>query len=391
PIYFEKEKSNTIVEVAMQYNASFGERIFTFVNNINTIEGGTHLSGFKSALTRTINNYAAKNNVSDFRLSSDDVREGITAVIALKVPEPQFEGQTKTKLGNSEVKGIVDSLVSEGLSTFLDENPGVAKEIINKAVKAAKARQAARKARDLVRRKSLLEGATLPGKLADCSSQKPEECEIFIVEGDSAGGSAKQGRDRRFQAILPLRGKILNVEKARLNKILENKEISAIITALGTSIGEEFNIDKLRYHKIIIMCDSDVDGAHIAILLLTFFYRYMEDLILKGHVYIAQPPLYLVQRGRKKEYAQNEREKERLIKEWGDRGVHIQRYKGLGEMNPTQLWETTMEPENRILKRVTIEDAVEADTMFAKLMGQEVKPRRKFIQEHAKEVVNLDI
>ncbi len=389
-IHFEKEKENIIVEVAIQYTNAYNENVFTFVNNINTIEGGTHLSGFKAALTRTINNYTESNKISDFKLSSNDVREGITAVLSLKVPEPQFEGQTKTKLGNSNIKGIVDSLVSTGLGTFLNENPKIAKEIIEKALRAAKAREAARKARELVRRKSILEGSTLPGKLADCSNQDPEKCEIFVVEGDSAGGSAKQGRNREFQAILPLRGKILNVEKARLNKILKNNEIVAIITALGTGIGEEFDASKLRYHKIIIMTDSDVDGAHISILLLTFFYRYMKELIERGHVYLAQPPLYLVKKGRAEKYVQTEKELRKVIDKMGG-GISLQRYKGLGEMNPQQLWETTMDPETRTLKQITIEDAVEADTMFTTLMGEKVSPRRKFIQQHAKEVVNLDI
>ncbi|MBN2422951.1 DNA topoisomerase (ATP-hydrolyzing) subunit B [Candidatus Woesearchaeota archaeon] len=391
-IYFDKKEDDIELEMAMQYNTSYAENIFTFVNNINTIEGGTHLSGFKTALTRTINSYIDKNNITkDIKLSSEDVREGLTVVLSLKIPDPQFEGQTKTKLGNSEVKGLVDSIVSEKLSIFLEENPKIANEIINKAVKAAKAREAARKARELVRRKSLLEGTTLPGKLADCSNQEPEKCELFIVEGDSAGGSAKQARNREFQAILPLRGKILNVEKARLNKILENNEIIAIITALGVGIEEEFDISKLRYHKIIIMTDSDVDGSHISILLLTFFYRYMKQLIEEGNIYVAQPPLYKIKKGKVYTYVQNDKEKEQALKILGSKGVSIQRFKGLGEMNPAQLWETTMDLEKRLLKKITIEDAVEADKIFTILMGHEVAPRRKFIKEHALEVVNLDV
>ena len=391
PIYFEKSKKDTIVEVAMQYNTAFTGNIFSFVNNINTIEGGTHLSGFRTALTRTINNYVEKNYPKSMKLSSDDVREGMTAVISVKVTEPQFEGQTKTKLGNSEVKGIVDSVVSDALSTFLEENPKIASLIIEKTLSAARAREAARKARDLIRRKTLLEGSTLPGKLADCSEKDPSKCEIYIVEGDSAGGSAKQARNREFQAILPLRGKVLNVEKARLNKILKNNEIVTIITALGAGIEEEFDISKLRYHKIIIMTDSDVDGSHISILLLTLFFRYMRELIEKGHIYIALPPLYRLKKGKSIEYAQHEKEKDTILKKWGKHGVNIQRYKGLGEMNPGQLWNTTMNPENRFLKKVTIEDAIEADNAFSALMGEDVSPRRKYIQENAMNVVNLDV
>ncbi|MBT4351195.1 DNA topoisomerase (ATP-hydrolyzing) subunit B [archaeon] len=392
PIFFEKEKNGTIVEIAMQYTDAYNEMLFSFVNNINTIEGGSHVSGFKTALTRSINNYSEKNNLNkDSKLSSDDVREGLTVVISLKVPEPQFEGQTKTKLGNSDVKGIVDSVVSEKLGMFFEENPSVAKEIITKCVGASKAREAARKARELVRRKSILEGSTLPGKLADCSDKNPENCEIYIVEGDSAGGSAKQGRDRGFQAILPLRGKIINVEKARMHKVLQNNEIIAMITALGTSIDDEFDISKLRYHKVIIMTDSDVDGAHIGTLLLTFFYRHLKELVEKGHIYLAQPPLYLLKKGKKEIYAQNEDIRTKITEEWGKDGLHVQRYKGLGEMNPIQLWDTTMDPATRFLKRVTIEDAVEADETFVTLMGSEVPPRKKFIQDHAKEVINLDI
>ncbi len=391
PIYFKKEKNDTVLEVSMQYSDSFNESVFSFVNNVNTIEGGTHLAGFKTALTRTLNNYIEKNNFDKMKLSSDDVREGLAAIISIKLAEPQFEGQTKTKLGNSDVKGIVDSLVSTGLGTFLEENPKVARTIIEKTINAAKAREAARKARELVRRKSALEGSTLPGKLADCSNKDPSKCEIYLVEGDSAGGSAKQGRNREFQAILPLKGKILNVEKARLNKALTNNEIITIITALGTSIGEEFNASKLRYHKVIIMTDSDVDGSHITTLILTFFFRYMKELIENGNIYLALPPLYLIKKGKEKLYALDDREKDSILKKIGNQNVNIQRYKGLGEMNPKELWETTMDPANRVLKRITIEDAVAADETFTILMGDQVGPRRAFIQEHAKEVINLDI
>jgi len=353
---------------------------------------GTHLSGFKTAMTRTINTYLENNKNKDIpKLSSEDVREGLSAIISLKVPEPQFEGQTKTKLGNSNVKGIVDSCVSEALGTYLEENPQIGSTIIEKAVSAAKAREAARKARDLVRRKTLLEGSTLPGKLADCSSKDPSLSEIYIVEGDSAGGSAKSARNREFQAILPLRGKVLNVEKARLAKILKNNEIVAIITALGVGIAEEFNLENLRYHKVIIMTDSDVDGAHISILLLTFFFRYMKPLIENGYIYLALPPLYKVKKGKSFKYARTEADKDKLIEEYGKSGVTLQRYKGLGEMNPNQLWDTTMDPSVRYLKKVTIEDAVEADKYFSDLMGDEVPPRKKFIQENAMKVVNLDV
>ena len=392
-IFLEREKKNVIVEAAMQYNSAYKANIFSFVNNINTVEGGTHLSGFKTALTRTINKYLENNKGKNdaVRLSSEDIHEGLTAVISVKVPEPQFEGQTKTKLGNSDVKGIVDSIVSETLGTFLEENPSVASTITEKAVSAAKAREAARKARELVRRKSLLEGSTLPGKLADCSEKNPELCEVYIVEGDSAGGSAKQARNRDTQAVLPLRGKVLNVEKARLAKILKNNEIVAMITAFGVGIEEEFDISKLRYHKIIIMTDSDVDGAHISILLLTFFFRYMKELIDNGHLYLALPPLYKVKKGKMFKYALNEREREQITKEFGSQGVTIQRYKGLGEMNPDQLWETTMDPEKRYLKKITIEDAVEAEKYFSDLMGEEVAPRKIFINENAMNVANLDV
>lgn len=391
PIYFEKEKGDICVEIAMQYSDSYSENIFSFVNNINTIEGGTHLSGFKSALTRSVNSYAEKHNSKSGKLSSDDAREGLTCVISVKIPQPQFEGQTKTKLGNSEVKGIVDSIVFERLSSFLEENPALSKKVIEKVMTASRAREAARKARELTRRKSVLEFSSLPGKLADCSSKDASLSEIYIVEGDSAGGSAKQGRNREFQAILPLRGKILNVEKARLNKILHSNEIVTIITALGCGIGEEFNIDKLRYHKIILMTDADVDGAHINCLLLTFFYRYMKELIKNGYIYLAMPPLYKVKKNKKEYYEYNDKGLQRLFEEIGKDGITLQRYKGLGEMNPKQLWDTTMDPGTRSLKQIAIEDAVAADEMFTILMGDEIPPRRKFIEEHAEEVVNLDI
>ena len=395
PIYFQREKDNVQTEISMQYTDSYNESVFSFVNNINTHEGGTHVSGFKTALTRTFNKYAESNNLfkeKSMRLSTEDVHEGLTAIISVNVPEPQFEGQTKTKLGNSEVKGIVDSIVSTGLSTYLEENPSVAKMLIEKCLTAARAREAARKARELTRRKSVLESTSLPGKLADCSEKDPAKSEIYLVEGDSAGGSAKQGRNKEFQAILPLKGKILNVEKSRLNKIMTSNEIVTIITALGTSIGEEFKIAKARYHKIIIMTDSDVDGSHITTLILTFFFRYMRPLIDAGYIYVAQPPLYLVKKGNMKKYAREEKDKDAIIAELGDsKGVSIQRYKGLGEMNPDQLWETTMDPDNRVLKRITIEDAIEADQVFTMLMGSEVEPRRNFIEENALKVKNLDI
>ncbi|MBN1275664.1 DNA topoisomerase (ATP-hydrolyzing) subunit B [Candidatus Woesearchaeota archaeon] len=392
PVYLNKEKDGIELEVAIQYTDAYNENVFSFVNNINTHEGGTHLSGFKSALTRGFNTYAERAGLiknGNGKLSSDDVREGLTAIISVRVPEPQFEGQTKTKLGNSEVKGVVDSLVFTGLTTFLEENPREARLIIEKSLLAAQAREAARKARELTRRKSLLESSTLPGKLADCSNKDPSQSELFLVEGDSAGGSAKQGRHKEFQAILPLRGKILNVEKARLNKIMSSNEIITMITAMGCGIAEDFNLGKARYHKIVIMTDSDVDGAHISTLILTFFFRYMRPLIEAGYVYIAQPPLYQVRKGKEKRYCLNDEELAVAMKELGE-GVIIQRYKGLGEMNPDQLWETTMNPETRTLKRVTIEDAVEADRIFTVLMGDDVEPRRKFIQENAKKVVNLD-
>ena len=393
-IYYEGEKENNSVEISIQYTDSYSENIFTFANNINTHEGGTHLSGFKSGLTRIINDYARRNGIlkdKDKNLSGEDIREGITAVISVKLSEPQFEGQTKTKLGNSEMRGIVDNIVSEAVDGFLEENPKEAKTIIEKSLRAARARAAARKARDLTRRKNVLESSSLPGKLADCSERDPNKSEIFIVEGDSAGGSAKQGRDRKTQAILPLKGKIMNVEKARLDKILNFAEIKAMITAFGAGIGDEFDIDKLRYNRIVIMTDADVDGAHIRTLLLTFFYRYMRPLIDQGHVYIAQPPLYKIKKGRSEQYAYTEREMNKIIRELGKGGYSLQRYKGLGEMNPEQLWETTMDPENRMLLQVNADDAVAADEIFTTLMGDKVKPRREFIQENAKYVQNLDI
>ncbi|KRE58494.1 DNA topoisomerase (ATP-hydrolyzing) subunit B [Paenibacillus sp. Soil750] len=395
PIYVEGAKDNISIEIALQYNDSYTENIYSFANNINTHEGGTHESGFKSALTRILNDYARKNNSikeSDSNLSGDDVREGLAAIISVKIPEPQFEGQTKTKLGNSEVRGIVESLFAEKLQEFLEENPAVARKILEKGIQAARAREAARKARELTRRKSALEVSALPGKLADCSSKDASISEIYIVEGDSAGGSAKQGRDRHFQAILPLRGKILNVEKARLDRILSNTEIRAMITAFGTGISDDFDISKARYHKIILMTDADVDGAHIRTLLLTFLYRYMKKLIETGYVYIAQPPLFKLERNKTIRYAYNEKQREVIMQEFGEGvKVNVQRYKGLGEMNPGQLWETTMDPESRTLLQVTIEDAIEADTLFDSLMGDNVEPRRDFIEEHAKYVKNLDI
>ncbi len=392
-ISMKSVKEDMELEIALQYNDSYNESVFSFVNNINTVEGGTHLTGFKTALTRTLNTYAEKStkgNNGEVKLTSEDVREGLTAVISLKIPNPQFEGQTKTKLGNLNVKGIVESIVNTELTTFLAENPKVGRSIIEKAVLAAKAREAARKARDLTRRKSVLEHTSLPGKLADCSERDPVKSELFLVEGDSAGGSAKQARNKEFQAILPLRGKILNVEKANIHRIMSSQEIVIIITALGAGIGEEFDVKKLRYHKIVIMTDADTDGNHIATLLMTFFFRYMKPLIEQGHIYIAQPPLYLIRKGKEKYYVQAEGEKNELVKKLGE-GVTVQRYKGLGEMNPEQLWETTMDPDNRTLKRVMIEDAVLADETFSMLMGDEVEPRRKFIEDHAKDAENIDI
>ena len=395
-IYFHKERENVDVEIALQYNDTYVENIFTYVNNINTVEGGSHLIGFKSALTRTINNYIQKNglikNGEGMALTGEDVREGLTSVLSIKVPDPQFEGQTKTKLGNSEVKGIVETVLGENLSEFLEENPSEARKICEKSIVAARSREAARKARELTRRKSALESGSLPGKLADCSYTDPKLCEIYIVEGDSAGGSAKQGRDRRFQAILPIKGKILNVEKTRLEKVLSNEEIRNMVIALGAGIKEDFDFEKVRYHKVIIMTDADIDGSHIRTLLLTFFYRYMKELIEQGLVYIAQPPLYRLKKGEAEKYAYSDEEKERLLEEMGSSdNVNIQRYKGLGEMNPDQLWHTTMNPETRTLLLVTLEDAAEAEHIFSILMGDAVEPRRKFIEENAKYVRNLDV
>jgi DNA gyrase subunit B len=396
-IYIEGEKGDVPVEVAMRYNTSFSENLHSYVNNINTIEGGTHLSGYRRALTRTLKNYAEKEGMLSklkFDINGDDFREGLTTIISIKVAEPQFEGQTKTKLGNSEVMGLVDQTVSEQLAYYLEEHPKEAKMIVNKVILAATARHAARKARELVQRKNVLAGGGLPGKLADCSERNPEKCEIYLVEGDSAGGTAKQGRDRAFQAILPLRGKILNVEKAMPHKIFENEEIKNIFTALGITIGTEedskaLNISKLRYHKVIIMTDADVDGSHIATLILTFFFRYMKELIEQGYVYIATPPLYLIRKGKTEKYCWNEAEREEFVKEitadgtTSEKGIHIQRYKGLGEMNAEQLWTTTMDPAFRTLRQVDIENAVEADRVFSMLMGDEVPPRREFIEQNA--------
>jgi len=395
PMYVEGIRDNISVEVALQYNDGYTENIFSFANNIDTVEGGTHLVGFKTALTRVFNDYAKRFGYikeNDKNFTGDDVREGLTAVISVKIEEPQFEGQTKTKLGNSEVRGIVDSVVGENIGTFLEENPNMGKIIVDKALMAARARDAARKARELTR-KSVLERSALPGKLADCSSKDPKECEIYIVEGDSAGGSAKQGRNRKFQAILPLRGKIINVEKQRLDKILNSDSIRNMVTAFGGGIGKDFDVEKLRYNRIILMTDADVDGAHIRTLLLTFFYRYMKELIEEGHVYIAQPPLFKVNKGKKEIYTYSDAELEKVLEEIGgkDNSTDIQRYKGLGEMNANQLWETTMDPENRILLKVNIEDAMLADEMFTILMGEKVEPRREFIEQNAKNVVNLDI
>jgi DNA gyrase subunit B len=393
PVYLQGEKESVQVEIALQYTDGYTENIFTFANNINTIEGGTHLVGFRGALTRVLNDYGKENKLFDesFSLAGEDSREGLTAIISCKVRHPQFEGQTKTKLGNSEVRGIVESITSEKLSEFFEENPTVARVIIEKAVLSSKAREAARKARELTRRKGLLESSALPGKLADCSSRDPSQSEIYLVEGDSAGGSAKQARDKEFQAILPLRGKILNVEKARMDKILKSEEILHMITAVGTGIAEEFNIENARYHRIILMTDADVDGEHIRTLLLTFFFRYMRPLIEKGYLYIAQPPLYKLSKGKNVEYAFSDQERVQKAKQLGDTGISIQRYKGLGEMNPQQLWETTMDPASRVMLQVTIENAVEADELFTILMGEAVEPRKAFIEQHAKDVVNLDI
>jgi DNA gyrase subunit B len=394
PIHFKKTKDEVEVEIALQYNDGYAESVHSYANNINTIEGGTHLTGFRTALTRSINNYASKYNLlkkDDVALVGDDSREGLTAVIAVKVRDPQFEGQTKTKLGNSEVKGIVETVTNEYLGSYFEENPPIAKKIVEKLVQAARAREAARKAKELTRRKTALDNAALPGKLADCSLRDPESCELYIVEGDSAGGSAKQGRDRRFQAILPLRGKILNVEKARIDKILANEEIRTIITALGCGVGDDFDASRVRYHKIILMTDADIDGAHIRTLILTFFFRYMRDLIDLGHIYIAQPPLYRIRHGKTEQYAYSDEERDKILKNLPESGVTIQRYKGLGEMNPEQLWRTTMDPERRTLLQVTLDDAAEADHLFTILMGSDTGPRSEFIQQNAQYVRNLDI
>lgn len=393
-LYYESQIDNNVVEISMQYTDSYSESVFSFANNINTHEGGTHLSGFRSALTRVMNDYARKKNFlkeKDTNLTGEDIREGVTAIISVKLEEPQFEGQTKTKLGNSEMRGIVESVTSELIAMFLEENPDDARIIIDKCLRSAKAREAARKARELTRRKGLLEGLTLPGKLADCSEKNPELCEIYIVEGDSAGGSAKQGRDRGIQAILPLRGKIMNVEKANFTRIFNSAEIRAMITAFGCGIGDEFDVEKLRYHKIIIMTDADVDGAHIRTLLLTFFFRYMRELIENGHIYIAQPPLYKVKKGREEYYTYSDKELDALLNDIGRKGITIQRYKGLGEMDPEQLWNTTMNPEVRTVIKVDINDAVEADMIFSTLMGEKVDPRREFIEQNAQYVTNLDV
>jgi DNA gyrase subunit B len=392
PFYVQREMPACMVEVALQYNDSYGESTHTFANNINTVDGGTHLSGFKSALTRTINEYAKKNGFlkGDEALSGEDVREGLTAIVSVKLAEPQFEGQTKGKLGNADVAGAVQTVVNEALGAFLEENPQVAKRIIEKCVNAARAREAARKARELVQRKGGLDSFSLPGKLADCTERDPSRAELYIVEGDSAGGSAKQGRDRRFQAILPLRGKILNVEKARLDKMLQNDQIRTLITALGTSVGDQFDASKLRYHRVIVMTDADVDGSHIRTLLLTFFYRHLEQIIIDGHLFIAQPPLYRVKAGKEEAWVYTEQQREEAIKRLGEK-AEVQRYKGLGEMNPDQLWNTTMDPANRTLMQVTIDDGVAADETFDMLMGAAVPPRKKFIQTHARDVVNLDV
>ncbi|MDX9872535.1 MAG: DNA topoisomerase (ATP-hydrolyzing) subunit B [Clostridia bacterium] len=394
PIYISNEKDGTQIELAMQYNDGYAENIYSFANNIHTTEGGAHEAGLKASLTRIMNDYGRKYNLikeNTNNLSGEDIREGLTAILSVKIREPQFEGQTKTKLGNSEVRGITEGIVNEGLSTFLEENPPVARKIIEKAINASRAREAARKARELTRRKSALESTTLPGKLADCSVRDPAMSELYLVEGDSAGGSAKQGRDRRFQAILPLRGKILNVEKARLDKILANEEIRAMITAIGTGVGEDFNTEKARYHKIIIMTDADVDGSHIRTLLLTFFYRYMKPMLDNKFIYIAQPPLYRVKKGKEETYVYSDKELERTTSQIEKGNYSLQRYKGLGEMNPEQLWETTMNPEKRTILQVTLEDAIAADEIFTILMGDKVEPRREFITTHAKDVRNLDV
>ena len=394
PVYIAARKDDSSVEVALQYNDSYTENVYTFANNIATMEGGVHLTGFKNGITRAVNDYARKFGqlkAADPNLAGEDVREGITAVISVKLTDPQFEGQTKTKLGNAEIRSIVESALYEGISVYFEENPAVARAIVDKCLLARRAREAARKARELTLRKTALESTSLPGKLADCSERDPKQCEIFIVEGDSAGGSAKQGRDRRFQAILPLRGKILNVEKTRLDRMLGNNEIKAMTTAFGAGIGQEFDPEKLRYDRIICMTDADVDGSHIRILLLTFFFRYMRPLIEEGHVYIAQPPLYKLKRGKQETYVYDDETLERLLTEQGRQGVELQRYKGLGEMNPEQLWETTMDPQTRTVLRVSLEDAMAADEIFTILMGDQVEPRKEFIEQNAKLVANLDV
>lgn len=396
PIHFENTREDINVEIALEYNDSYSETIFTFANNINTKEGGTHLSGFKAGLTRTFNDILKKLNLSkkiDENLSGDDVREGLTAVISVKIPEPQFEGQTKAKLGNSEVKGIVESIVNERLTAYFEENPNVARKILEKSIMAAKARAAARRARELTRRKSFLENSALPGKLADCSEQEAEKCELYIVEGDSAGGSAKQGRDRSFQAILPLWGKMLNVEKTRIDKVMANEKLIPVISSLGTGAGSDFDLSRLRYHKVIIMADADVDGSHIRTLLLTFFFRYMRELVESGHIYIAMPPLYKIVISKKIYYAYNDQERDKIMKrnKVSAGGANMQRYKGLGEMNPEQLWNTTMDPEQRSMMQIKLDDAVEADEIFTTLMGDNVPPRRKFIEDNALLVSNLDV
>jgi DNA gyrase subunit B len=394
PVVFTRERDHVAVDIALQFNDSYAESVHTFVNNINTVEGGTHLIGFRAALTNTLTHYADKEGMTakhKVQVTGEDVREGLTAVISVKMQDPQFEGQTKTKLGNSEVKGIVQSIVGEGLREHFEENPSVARKVVDKMLAAARAREAARKARELARRKSILDGGSLPGKLADCAFDDPQDCELYIVEGDSAGGTAKQGRDRRTQAILPIRGKILNVEKARIDKVLSNEEIRNLITALGTGVKDDFDITKLRYHKLVIMTDADVDGSHIRTLLLTFFFREFKPLIDAKHVYIAQPPLFMVKSGKEEIYAYNEKERDEAIARVGRKNLMVQRYKGLGEMNPEQLWRTTMNPETRTLLRVTNEDAVQADEIFTILMGEKVEPRRQFIEENALAVRNLDI
>ena len=392
-IYFEKQQDDYSVEISMQYTDGFTENIYSFANNINTHEGGSHLTGFKASLTKVVNDYARKYNIlkeKEDNFTGEDIREGLTAILSIKLPDPQYEGQTKTKLGNTEARGIVDTITTENLAAFLEENPEVGKIVVEKCMRAQRARNAAKKARELARRKSALESTSLPGKLADCAEKDPSKSEVYLVEGDSAGGSAKQGRDRNSQAILPLRGKILNVEKSRLDKILSSEEIKNMITAFGCGIGNELDIEKLRYHKIIIMTDADVDGAHIRTLILTFFFRYMRDLVEGGYIYIAQPPLYKIKKGKSERYAYSDREMDAILNEIGRKGVGLQRYKGLGEMNPEQLWETTMNPENRTLLQVSIDDAAHADEVFSMLMGDKVGPRREFIEQNAKYVSNLD-